>query len=299
MWKYFAVVYPLIFVLILPIFLSPAIHSQNRDWITKPTLIHFAGIFIILSGDFLSISLISGLLIMWYFFTSWFHGKFKSTVNDWNFKFILISLLFPGIASFAFSLVVKPILVLQYLVICLVPFVLLLSAALDKIQRSRLFKIVLILLVSFSLVRLYGWYSGDKKLALTIPNNTEEWKAAAQFISNNAQDNDAYFVLPTFSQQCFSYYYNQEPNNIDTIGLKLGTGTNHSTIVIQPNNDSLPLQTIPEKYTRVWYILNGVVGKEYNKIELDVMNLLKNNYTLKEQKNFFRLTLYLYEIKKN
>ncbi len=296
-WKYFAVAYALILVLIIPIFISPSIHSQQINWIMKPTLIYFVGIYAILSGDFLPTTLISSLLILWYLYSIWNHGKFKSIINDYNFKFVVISFLLPCIASFIFSLTVKPILVLEYLVICLVPFILLLSAAFDTIYGTRLFKIILVLFILFSIIRLHGWYSEDQRFAVAIPNNTENWKTAAQLVSNYAKNNDAYLVLPTYSLSCFNYYYNQENLNTKVTELKLII--NNSSIEVISNNHISPLSTIFQKYKRIWYMQDVVAGVGYNKMESDINKLLNKKYTLMSGVKFFRLTVYLYELKKN
>lgn len=291
--KIFIFIFFSILMCLLPLVLSKSIHSSQIDWIKKPSLLHQGGIFFILSGDYLPLSIFYAFILLAFLFNRAMYLRRNLTNLSWNYVFITVILLFPIITSFMFSLTIKPIFVLQYLIICLVPFLMIVASILAKIRNQMILKIALILVVVLSIVRLFGWYSQDSKLAIVIQNNYDDWKSVSRYIALNSNPGDAYFVYPVFSQESFDYYFQKE--YMEKIIPKIYLGSD-SLVTGKPRYFSLmPLLKVNETYKRIWYVLysgQDVNNKEVNK---NITEILSKNYKLREEIEISKSIIRLYE----
>ncbi len=287
---------PLLFIFILPIAFLPSLHSGQINWIPFPGMRNLIGTLLILSSDFPPIAVIYLLLFGGFFVSVWKKRKKLQlfTASYWHIKYLFVWLLLPIVVSFLFSLLIKPLYISMYFIICLVPFTILVSFFMTQIKPVWLQRLVLVMLILFSSVRLYGWHSGNQALQLVISNNNEDWRGVANFLANNAKSTDAILFFPPYVQGNINYYLQKNSKPFDK----------KREIAIQPDMfsgsmgseeyEQARLETIPANYHRLWYIYGNYTDRTRTKQESLINTALVKNYVLARVVNFYAITAYLY-----
>lgn len=277
----------IIFLLLLPLLLSPALKSGQINWIQIPSIYSLGATFVLLTQDFLPLSILSILLIFWFLVV-----KGHEFLHKAEFIFILIWILFPISFAYVFSILVKPIYNLEYFIICLVPVSIFLALILANLKSKNLTLFLVIIFILGSIVRLYFWYGSiNTNLKLfTINNKTAEWKYVTKYIVKNSQQNDAIIVTPTYAHISLDYYKQNYKNYAHELLLQ---PNNLSTGKPSQFNKQL-LQYIPQHYSRVWYINETDIVSDNQQQKL-ITSMLNKNYKQIKRIYFYQINLILYE----
>jgi hypothetical protein len=295
-WPEVLVAYGLTGLLVLPLFVAPSFHAQPIDWIPSPTLKTLAGTFVVLSDDFVPVAaLYAGLLVayavkLWRGRAGWLRQRWES----WKLGFVAMWIGVPIILALAVSLIAKPMYTSPYFFVCLVPFTALVAAAIIEVTQRRQWRAVVLGAVAvLSLVRLYGWYSGSTVLAGALSNNTENWSQTAQYLDDHVRTGDAVLYYPSMERDKVDYYMN-----------KAGGDTIHHEIVLSPyflttgqqmQLDEAALAAMPQRYRRVWFVVQRVQGKSAQADTAKIEAELKSNYRLVSEDKRGFLEVYQYE----
>lgn len=293
-WKRILIAIPIMLLFFLPLFSVPSAHGDQINWIAKPAIKNLIGTYIILSDDFPFIAFIDGLLLFWYFISFWRKKAYqKSCAETENYTYLLVWLFVPIGSSFLFSVFIKPVYLSMYFIICLVPFSVLVSLALARIKTQWVLTSITALLIVLSLIRLFGWYSGNNNLTLVIPNNNEDWRSAAQFLASHVQSTDAVLFFPSNAETCIDFYYQKIPSSLAI--TKLDLQPNHLVTGYNlPFNEKL-LKRIPAQYSRIWYVSNQTTNPNNDYKRTLIENMLKTHYTQALQRSSFRINIFLYK----
>jgi uncharacterized membrane protein len=291
----------------LPLFIAPALRGGQLNALEQITIKDIGAIFLALSGGFL-------LQLIMYFFITGFgmvyiyqNKQFKNT-SFWKTGVVIFSFLFPILFTFLFSIIIKPIYTARYLLISLVPFILFSSISLDEIRKinKKVFAISLLLLILFSYISFYSYYS-DKKYAFgfwSISKGTEDWKGAAAFAVSKSQPHDGVILYAYHIEIPFEYYLNKNTNpqgvrNLNILNISSGFYYPGGGTFLPDPNITL-LNSLHIKYKRIWLIISHASFSKLGR-PTQVKIIQKNLsifYTLQEKKTFpGDITIYLYEKK--
>lgn len=284
-----------IVILLLPLITAPSFKSGQINWLQKPHINSLVRPFILFSSDFHPIFFIDIFLISCYLFF------FRKKLFEWKYAFIELLLFLPILFSFFFSILIKPIYLSVYFITCLIPFTTIVSLAITKIPSKFLSKTLLNLIVLFSLLRLYGWYSGNTKLSWIIENNNDDWRGTVNYVWLNTGFKDAVVFYSYFNREPFEFYFDKiRPNNIkkslDIIEISSKPYLKGGGNQLPKPNQSL-LLSLANRYSRIWVILNNDEGlylnRDYQK--KIILQQLSKNYILKERVEFTNIKVLLYE----
>ena len=280
----------------IPLFTSPAVTTHPINWIETPTIKNLIGTFIILSGDFLPIAAILGFVIGYALFQSRkYSWETIVDLSNWPVLFIFISLFFPIIASFTFSLFVKPMYVSMYFLICLVPFLFLASISLGHIKKKLVYQSILVVIMLFSAIRLYGWYTEDTRLQLVIYNKYKDWEGTARILAEKSSSNHAIVYYPPYLETIIHLYYT------DDIQLKSGVhevALQSKADLQRPGSyafDSEAVSALPDTYQTVWYVSPEYSDQNRADQQQFIESTLKTNYTSTETYHVSGITIERYE----
>lgn len=253
----------IIFLLLLPLFLSPSFHGSQINWLPKPKITNILGIFVLLSGDFLPLVITFIPLFLYGLFIVYKCKKqvLKNFHKYWEYIFLVSWLVIPIIISFLISVFFKPIYQSVYFIICLFPFLLLISRIIHFIKYKKVKILLIFLIFFFSFVRLYGWYTQNNLLKSVISNNTEDWKGATSYVIDNSIAGDSVIFYPYIAKQPFYFYLNKnislKKKNITIQELsnkKYALGGGDKTSVPDKNI----LLMLKYKNKRIWLVENNL-----------------------------------------
>lgn len=279
-----------IFLLVVPILVSPAMRSGQIDWITNPGLFSLGSTFVLLTGDFLPLSALILFLL-----ASVIYLKGSQIFRNNRVRFILLSILFPILTSYIFSFLVKPIYNLQYFIIVL-PFVsILIAYIITLINNRKLTTFILIVSITGFIFRLYYWYGSLNETGLslfTLDNNYPDWKQVIEYLDHNSIDKDTVIIVPAYTHISFDYYKNKiSRTQIEQMTLQpnpLASG-----VYTKLNIDQI--KYLSQKTNRIWFIKNPR-GNTIN-YENIVVNHLNQNFKLVQNKDYYLINIKLYEKK--
>jgi mannosyltransferase len=162
---------------------------------------------------------------------------------------LLIWLLVPILIVFIQSQIMTPLYQTKYLIGTMPAWLLLISIGLNNIYIRKIRYFVLIIIFILSLIGLLEYYNNNVK---------HEWREAANFINQNACENDIILIYPHYTQKPFDYYYE---------------GTN-TQISIQSADDSLipTIHSQTDKDNNFWLVINTLSGVDYNDIHKRIIN---------------------------
>ena len=188
----------------------------------------------------------------------------------------------PTFLIFSISLLVKPIFLSRYLIMCLPPLYLLIGVLLFS-TRSMVLGII-----RFSFIFLM---IGGLVVQIINPNSPvkENYKGAINYVINYAQPKDIVATSAPFTIFPFDYYYNGRSDLVTVPAWDRKAGI--------PSYDAIKvheqLTNMSEKYERLFIIMSYDQG-----FEKDIKSFLDTKYKLTETKNFSpKLNLYVYYLK--
>ncbi len=270
--RFFIAVVPLFSL--IPMILAPSIHSNQISWFGKPALSSLVGTFVTLSGDFPPLAIMYGLLL----------ASLIKVKRSWQEMYTWTLLVFPILVSFVFSLLVKPIYQSVYFIICLVPFLLLVSFALTQMRNRTIFTVFVGLILFLSAFRLWGWYSGNT-ISWVIKNYNEDWRNATKDVTSHFQNGDRVIFYGYFGKEPFSLYGKEPTVEISSAAYDPGGGSQ----LPEPNNKLISLFTYPH----VWVVINRNTGDGFNRsIQWqEVVSDLDKHYQLVRTDNFYKVSV--------
>lgn len=273
-----------IFVFALPLLMAPSIKSSQINWISVPDASSLIATFSYLTFDFFPLALPCLLIFIRFILEK----RFEILKNK-SYIFILIWILFPIIFAFLFSIFIKSIYNLQYLIICLIPVLIFLTQILISLKKKLIFTILLSLIVLGSIIRLVFWYN-EFPLPYTITNNKNtDWKLASVYISKNAVPNDKVIVIPAYTKIILDYYL-ADKKNINILDLQPATLSTGSTSEF----DYKLINNLPSNDSRIWLIQDLDLSKNYP-IKDIIKKEINKKYKLENSKDLYKINITLYE----
>lgn len=273
-------------ILFLPILIAPSLGSSQISWMSAPTLTNLLSTVFILSGDFLPLFAIYGLV-----FISFIPFLLKHCRED-KYMFLVCWLLVPIISAYTFSIVVKPVYQSVYFLFSLPPFTILIAKAIEGLRGKNIKTIIFVSIIIFSIVRLLYWYASDNSIKSVINNNPEDWRALSLYITKHVMESDAVIFFGYYNRMPYELYSNKEVPKIVEIATdsySLGAGTR-----LPAPNLALISQFV---YPRVWLILRNVDNEYFDRKEQrhDIILALSKNYVEEDRIKFSELEVVLFE----
>lgn len=267
----------IIFVLVCPIFLAPSFRGGQLNAAVSLRLKDIGGIFLALAGGLPALFIIYNAIFLF--------GSRLLHLQTWKYKLVLSLYLFPIFFTFLFSVLIKPIYGANYLIICLVPFLLLISYGLNEIKKSspKLFLFLLTVIILLSALSLSVFYTQNKKMVFfwSISKGVEDWRGASEYVVANAKEGDGVTFYIYYVRLPFEYY---SKSRVKLFDLSDGDYSINPDV---PVNNSKLLE-LPAHYSRVWLVLshhhNTKLGREEK--AAFIQKYLAKNYLLKSQKSF-------------
>jgi 4-amino-4-deoxy-L-arabinose transferase-like glycosyltransferase len=224
---------------IAPLFLAPAFHGHQVDWLQKPSFVQLPLGIIALGGDSLITAALACLLIGGFVLTR-IRTLFAKNTENSIFVGLLLSALFPVVFGFFFSVLVKPVYEAESFNTSLPAFVLLLALALEKLSESqkRLFYVLYLVLLVFE------------------NKGTHDWKAAEKLVEQEEKRGDAVIFYSYYIRYPFEYYLKKstakalpKSYEIASAAYALGGGA------ALPTPDTHGIDALARKHSRVWLVL--------------------------------------------
>lgn len=257
-WKKITINFGIIAICLLPLLISPAFRGGHQiDWLQKPSLVHLPMGIVMLGGDSIFVTFLGSLVVA---FLLW---KKRDLIFSKNMeRFLLIWLVlwsgFPILFGFLFSWVVKPIYEPESFNTSLPGFILLIAIGLVQIKRKWLSRLIFILLLAFSLLRLEAWYAGENIGHFVLENNnSRDWRKAAEYVISHGKTNDAIISYAYYIRSPFKYYLDKINKNsqLDLIEISsdkygIGGGT------LLPGPNIRLLDNLSKSHKRIWLVLS-------------------------------------------
>lgn len=274
------------------VFLLSSLNTAQINWLPKPGLLNIVGFPFVLSGDFPFTFIAFSMLLIFLTF-SVLKKVAKSTIKSellFNYALLLVLFLVPSVLAYSFSFLVKPIVTSKYLIFCLVPLIILVSNGLDLV-RNKIIKIgILVILISFSLIRLYGWYANIEMLHWGMSNQKDDWRKVVSFAKDNFKSTDAVTYLTYYYEDPFIFYSNKIGTHLNGLDTTVTSEISHKNIAIQHNNNQV-IANFDTKYPRIWLIADSASQEQIKQI----VNV--DRYKIKTTFDFGRIRLFLYTIR--
>ena len=188
--------------LIFPLVTVPDIHHLRLGWVARPSLDDLGNFFVDLTGGGRVLAAIYGAASAWGVFSAWTRQP-RDRFENWSYGFLLTWLFLPVIASFLFSILIKPIFVPRYLIASLPPLVLIAGAGLRSLRLVWFKLATLLLLLAFSSRGLTNWYTEAGRY------KRENWRAATQYVLANSKASDGVIFEQGFTRIPFEYYLHE------------------------------------------------------------------------------------------
>jgi mannosyltransferase len=177
------------------------------------------------------------------------HPKTQSVLRHWPVAFAVCWLVVPVAAVVLLSLVYKPLLVVRYLVICLPPFVMLVSYGLARL-RGRL---------SLTAVAALVVVSGVGLGALFAHGSSQNWRGAVGSVARRAQPGDGVVVFAPYTRIPFQWYIRQHPaaeadlHPVYPAGAWATDGLRYDASIGLSRSS---IETTVAGYRRIWLVLS-------------------------------------------
>lgn len=177
------------------------------------------------------------------------------TPDTWRYGFTLISFAVPLSLNIGISLLIQPLFVYRYLIMCLLPFVLLAAQGLCQLRAIAI--PAWLILVPYSAKGLYDWYIAPPR---------EDWRGTVALIQAQASAEDGVILVPAYAATPFSYYFGRfvEQDSLPEL-VALSPETRYAVspagqAVIPDGDRRLIERDVPERYRRVWLIIAPTHG---------------------------------------
>ena len=232
-------------------------------------------LFLILSSfSIVSIERISGNFDWRNIFKSFESYCWKIRLLNTNKVFLLLLwLITPIILPFIISRVSTPIYHTRYTIVASLPFYLLVSKGISNISHKYFRSIIIILIITFSFVYIWGYYTEVNK---------EQWRDVANYIDSNAQKDDLILFNPSY---CIYDGFNYYSKRVDLTKKQFPEKTDY---VDRENIGEL--EPLVRGYNRVWVILSHSKDKK----GLIKTTLIKT-YNLSYNKKYKGIRVYMFK----
>lgn len=275
-------------LVLIPLF--QPLNSGQVDWLSKPAAGQVPILFTRLAGSrpllavyavLCAIALASALRRM---------RQDTGTLVGWRHMLVLLWLVIPPLATFVLSLLVKPIWVKRYLVICVPPLILLGSSGLSRLRRPWLRAAVVCVMLLLS-GRCLAWFYRE------IPY--EDWRALVRFVLSEAHKGEPVLFYAYHTRQPFEYYYNRLAENQAMLNrcelapepYRPGGGTRC------PDPDVTLLREITREHKRAWLVLgycwNKALGRDSQRKMVE--SVMSETHTASIERRFAYVIVRLYE----
>lgn len=230
----------------LPLFHRRLIGSSQIDWVGRPDGSVLFRLAEDLAGGRTSLLYAYALLCFLALGLAIRSRQRDHAADLWPQTFLWLWLLLPPLATYLFSVWVKPVFIPRYLAACLVPFVLLAGLGLASLPAGKWRNGALGVAIALSLSGLVQWY--------TQPPH-EDWRGAAASVAAQARTGDAAIFFMSWTRQPFDYYFQRLRRDPSApVFLSLPPWKQTPAVGSKPTEDILA--ELPQKYDRVWLILS-------------------------------------------
>lgn len=301
-WKKMIFSWVAIFICIVPLLLAPSVRLGHQlDWLQRPPFVHLPFGIVALAGDSVFLTIVSGVIILLLLWRKK-HLIFKKSLERFYLLWLFLWAGFPIIFSYLFSFIAKPIYQPQYFNFCLPAFILLLAIGLEELKNKKvLYYVLAVILLFFSLLRLFQWYSGSTSYItqyLVFENNhPDDWKSAASYVVEHGHSTDAVIFYAYYVRESFEFYYDTyaSQNVPKPIEISSGTYDIGGGAKIPEPKISL-LDSLWKKYPRVWLILEknntSYLGKRNQWLEIE--KELTKYYIVKDDRRLNQIEIKLF-----
>jgi hypothetical protein len=200
----------------------------------------------------------------------------------WRYQFLLLWLLFPVLFTVLVSFA-RPMFVARYFVFCLPAFMLLAAAGLARLRQSWLLAPALVIMVALSLRGTLSYYDRDFDL------DRDDWRAASYYILDHARPGDAIVFHIAMARMPYEFYKSIYPGQASgpaVIYPSRGGRLDYRDFMGKPSPDFL--QSVPEKYPRVWVVLKSYRSRDGNPdfTTQTLSQQFRNSYAVVDEKHF-------------
>lgn len=203
-------------------------------------------------------------------------------------RLLAVWLVLPLVATFVFSVAVKPMFLDRFLIVVLPALVLLAGAGSARLRLvPQAFALVVVATLSVS--GLLDWYEGEKQ---------KDWRSASAFVSDGYQAGDAVSFVRPHVRTAFDYYNRRRGEPVAATSIvsppaEWGVGDLKADI---PPFDVASVARVAPRHPRLWAFFThrpgpGTFGGE----ALAVADAIETRYRPVEERNFDGLVVVLYE----
>ncbi|HKW24245.1 MAG TPA: glycosyltransferase family 39 protein [Terriglobales bacterium] len=203
--------------------------------------------------------------------------------DSWRYLFLLCWLFVPVGITLVFSLI-RPVFLPRYMLTCVAPLVLLAAAGLTRLRPRWLAGILVVVMLALSVRGTWAYYRADFDLG------REDWRAATQYVLQNARDGDGVLFHSAQARMPFEYYSggHSQRHELRMIFPAYAGEERLSYLDFLANARNAPLAAMPARYPRVWLVLahNRLKDGKPDPTTAALEQSLASNYTLAAQRSF-------------
>lgn len=210
-------------------------------------------------------------------------GNRHLTFASWRYLFLLTWLVIPVGITLLFSFI-RPVFLPRYMLTCVAPLVLLAAAGLTRLRPRWVAGILVVAMMALSVRGTWAYYRADFDLG------REDWRAAAQYVLQNAHEGDGILFHSAQARMPFEYYSGGRSarQELHVIFPAYAGEGRLSYLDFLANAKNAPLAEIPARYPRVWLVLahNQLKDGEPDPTTAAVEQSLARNYTVAARRSF-------------
>ncbi len=293
--KYFFVSQGVIYMLLSPFLILPSVKNQLAEIV--PRYNDILSILTVLSGDLSILSLILVAIVLGNIFILFQKGHHKEL---YPIIFLLTCITLPISISFVFSFFVKPIISQRYLIVCLVPFTLVLANSVLTLRSKKVFLSLFFLIMIFSCIRIFLWSLHIDEFSKLDINN-EPWRQTVSYsLSQGTSEKIAVLFYPYFLKIPYDYYLYDTPHRpitIKTIEISSGSYLKNGAGTL-PEPNILVLNSLSNRFDVVLFITENIqlrTGNRYKEMQ-KIQNQLGKEYRLSSLVSFGQISVWRYDI---
>lgn len=290
-WKRLVATGLLIALALVPVLLFVLFRDTFQlDWVPRPNVGDLFTLFNALAGN-------GSHLLLWVYLAA--SGLMAVTgiavfrrsprsLGAWSFVFLLAWLLAPIVVAYAFSLWVKPIFTLRYLIVSLPAFVLATAFGVTRLPTRWVVVAAVAVLLVLSSQGLQRWYTKYR---------TEDWRHATEFVVSHARQGDGVGFFAYFVDSPFNYYL-QRLHAVDgpptEVKIELPP---YAAIGRGPGPNLKLLKALPAHYGRFWLVLSHEGNPALNRTDQvgEIQKTLRSEYRQALVRKFKGITVVLYQ----
>ena len=290
-WRRLAAAGLAIALALIPVFLFVLFRDTFQlDWVPRPNAGELFSLFNALAGN-------GSHMLLWAYFAA--SGVMAVTgiavfrrsprsIGAWSFVFLLAWLLGPILVAYAFSLWVKPVFTLRYLIVSLPAFVLVVALGVTRLPTRWAGAAAVVVLIVLSSQGLQRWYTKYR---------TEDWRHATEFVVSHARQGDGVGFFAYFVDSPFNYYL-QRLDAVDgpptEVQIELPP---YAAIGRGPGPNLKLLKALPSHYGRFWLVLSHESNPQLSRTNQigEIQKTLRSEYRQTLMRKFKGITVVLYQ----